>query len=1698
MQTMVFRNWDIPSLSLPMGTWEVINGTIQNTYNGGTYTAVTVKSTGGLDLTARYTYMELGTGEMITLEWTTLVRAVLTPGTVMTPTAPVAVPLEAMTPPIELSGPTGGVDGGTFSWEKSVTAGVWVPMGYGMPHLPPQLMEGAVQYRRAYTCNYDYVTTHNVPAETVYSAAVQFTSLPAVQGGTLSPATQTVQLNANAAIAATAGSGGSCGTSVAYQWQQSFDNVQFFDIPGATSTAYTPLEMKFQTYFRRRTTCGIYTVFSNVAKVDIAEYASSNPVNENYTRVFELKKRGLATFAQAMSASATDKFETTQYFDGLGRKIQTVQRGLSAAGKDVVSPDVYDNAGRQALSYSPYPATVSDGKYKAGQVAAFNTFMGAQFPGESHFHSRSQFEESPGGPVEKIFAPGASWGGSNRGVDARSGGNTLAEGIRIWKVTGSYASVPVSSSSYGDGELAKEISVNENGKAVQTFKDKEGRLILRKVQVDDSPSAGYDGWLCTYYVYDDLSQLRYILPPRATDILKTNGWSLTDSTIINGFCFRYEYDGKERMVYKKVPGAEAVEMVYDIRDRLVFMRDGNQRNSGKWLVTFFDDQNRPVQTALYTSSATRGALQAQMNAITGTTTVTSNIPGPNELIVPERAAGITRYVATGSIVLTAGFESGANDEFVAEIDPALSPVVVSIQANNPLPGISPSQLYPLTYTYYDRYDAAAQPFIAAYLDSLESGTSTTAELPTAASKQTRSLVTSIKTRILDTDNWIFTTNYYDAKGRLLQVISNNLAGGADVLTNRYDFKGNALSTYIRQQNPLSQDPVITTLTVNKYDYGNRLVSVDKEINGSYRRTIATNEYNELGQLKKKTLGNNLETLEYEYNIRGWIKGINKSFAQTGGSHYFGTSLHYNDGLTTPQYNGDISAITWRSAGDLAWRSYDFTYDASSRLKGADFKENSGGSWAKNPNVDFSVSSLAYDANGNISSMTQKGMKNGTSSTIDQLTYTYNTNSNQLKKVADAANDPASQLGDFKDLDVSNTTDYLYDRNGNLTYDNNKGIQSISYNNMNLPSRVHIMGKGTISYLYTATGVKYRKIVVDSTYSPAKKIVTDYFSNAVFENDTLKFVGHEEGRLRPVVRTGQPRTFEYDYFVKDHLGNIRVVLTEQVNFATYAATMETERAPVENALFSNIDNTRAEKPSGYPADNSAGNSTQVSRLNATNADRKIGPSLVLKVMAGDTVAIGAKAFYKSVGQPVNKKQLPLTDMATALVNAFSNSGRSSGVKVSGDAENSTPFNQKFLNEDYERLKEKDPESGGLSDRPKAYLNFVLFDDQFNLVDENSGAKQVKAEPDQLQVLAQGKMVMQKNGFLYVYTSNETQQDVYFDNVVVEFSSGPILEETHYYPFGLTMAGISNTSLQPDCGCPNQKKFNGNELQTLEFGDGSGLELYDFNARTYGQQIGRFIQIDPKLEDGGQESMSPYQYAGNNPVRFNDPDGNCPWCWGAVIGGVLGGGIELAGQLMSGKSLDEVDWADVAVETGKGALEGAMGGGALAKSGTIVNKLLRKGVVEVVGEVTKATVDISVKDGVQTTFTGEKTLASASVDLVLGLGMGKLNGALADGVAKGTSNLVKKAEKKIATTATAVEQASKKLDKIVNKTGGYGVGATVAKVKLESALATNQQAYMQRAVRLIWSQTMPNTFRTGGEALENVTGEFLKKAYRTDEQ
>ena len=1331
----------------------------------------------------------------------------------------------------------------------------------------------------------------------------------ALSGGTVLPGNVTVPAGSDpGTFYASSASGGNCSGNYTYQWQQSTSlNLAFQDIPGQTEDTYRPGNVSATTYYQRKAMCGLDVAYSNIVSVTMGTLSSSNL---NYIRTRDITRPGITDLATANSLTdAHDVRQVTQYLDGLGRPFQTVGEKASPLGQDLVTMSMYDLFGNEPYAFLPYVAPSNDGNYKTNPAAEQNNFNTEQFAGEQYYYAKTVFEASPLNRVTANDPAGTSWVGSGRGIMMHYLSNTIDDDVHIWNITLTPGSIPVSAGIYPDGELYKNRTIDEQGHQVVEYKDKEGHVVLKKVQSSTNPTEGHDGWLCTYYVYDNLNNLRFVISPKAVEWLEGNGWTFDASggdQVATELCFRYEYDARNRMVVKQVPGKGEDWTVYDVRDRQVFTQDANQRSQHQWLNTQYDDLNRTVLVGQMNYMANRVDLQQTVNSLSTTGSISPLLVADLYLLTPNLQGD---KVATDAIDMWDGFSTLADGAFSASIVPVGSitsgypagslPVVL-----NPVPtGV---QVQPLIINYYDNYDwvtatgsglgtslatdktGSPNYFITGYNKYPEYA------VPIAASPVVRGQVTGMMHLVLNENRPLYIVNFYDDRDRMIQSRSINYTGGTDTATIQYDFNGKPLRSLLTHYKSGVGPQYHSALTKMDYDAGFRLLHVWKNIDGAPSdQLISTQRYNELGQLTSKALGNNLDNLNYNYNIRGWLNSINQDYICSTSStplHYFGLQLGYDKSQAGPsgtsfknfQYNGNISGWIWRSAGDGVNRQYDFTYDNINRLTGADFNQKFPGGWGKSdPSnsalaMDYSVSIPQYDANGNIMKMVQKGFRIGKPvDAIDDLAYQYNANSNKLAGVTDAANDASSKLGDFHyNAATKDATDYSYDVNGNLITDKNKNITRIVYNYLNLPQQITITGKGTISYTYDATGNKLRKTTIDNTITPSKTTVTTYIGGIQYQNDSLQFIGHEEGRARWALHnytTGATGYgWEYDFFEKDHLGNTRVVLTQQKDTAQYIATMEPAYRAKEMALFYNIDSTSypaSSVPGGFPDIGPPSPNDSVARLSGSPGSYKMGPALLLKVMAGDSVAFGSKYFYHSNATP-GPSHSSVQDVMTSLAQGL--------LSIAGGGHGSlSDLNNTSGSPVYAALNNFLPATDTIgTDKPKAYLNWMLLDNQFNYVADQSGAQQV-GSPDILNPPLAQALKLNHSGYLYIWVSNGTENwDVFFDNLAVSHYSGPMVEETHYYPFGLTMAGISDKALKTQYA-ENKFRFNhGAEFQNKEFLDGSGLEMYDTHFRQLDPQLGRWWQIDPKPH----EMLSPYAAMMNNPMQYSDPLGDTTWVFG----------------------------------------------------------------------------------------------------------------------------------------------------------------------------------------------------------------------------
>jgi RHS repeat-associated protein len=401
-------------------------------------------------------------------------------------------------------------------------------------------------------------------------------------------------------------------------------------------------------------------------------------------------------------------------------------------------------------------------------------------------------------------------------------------------------------------------------------------------------------------------------------------------------------------------------------------------------------------------------------------------------------------------------------------------------------------------------------------------------------------------------------SFYDKYGRVIYSYNQDHLNGYTIVESDYDFSGKLLKSRKRHYKNGVLDLIVQNR--NEYDQLNRIKNMYQKVNNQSEVLIANYIYNDLGTLVEKNLysedgGNTfLQSVDYSYNIRGWMIRMNHenlirdNIYNNDSEDLFGFRLVYHDvesymsGLS-PQmglYNGNISAMIWKTKNSYQM-GYGYQYDEINQIKRAKYGEYVDGGFSRNINK-FNLDEVRYDLNGNIVLLKRQGAiyysKSGPTKfgMMDQLNYRYR--GNQLIEVDDLVpNISGNNRYDFSDavIDERYEIEYIYDKNGNMVYDANKGI-TIRYNYLNLPYEVNFGNGNKIVWTYASDGSKLKKEV----YQNGQKILTkDYVNGMVYVNNTLDFFSFSEGRCKMM----SDGTYRYEYHLTDHLGNVRVAFTK---------------------------------------------------------------------------------------------------------------------------------------------------------------------------------------------------------------------------------------------------------------------------------------------------------------------------------------------------------------------------------------------------------------------------------------------------------------------------------------------------------------------------------------------------------------------------
>lgn len=658
---------------------------------------------------------------------------------------------------------------------------------------------------------------------------------------------------------------------------------------------------------------------------------SLNPsADQNYVATYVPRDSLITDASQLAGRSPCNVMQSIAYFDGLGRPLQTVQVNASPTLRDIVQPFVYDQFGREVTKYLPYAsASANNGSYKVNPLSAQAGFYTgtADVVNTAYPYAQTLFEPSPLNRVEQQGAPGAAWQPGTRTADggrtvtleyttnnntAWSTDNVNSRQVRLFTATvnNDFSQTLATTTNYNANTLYVTVTKDENwtsgrGGTTEEYKDNSGKVVLKRTYNYNTTISTLEK-LSTYYVYDDFGNLAFVLPPGADP----DNATITPA-ILNNFCYQYQYDQRNRLINKRVPGKGWEETIYNKLDQVIFTQDAVQRAAANPMRSFikYDGLGRVIMSGVEMGhTITRSMVQAIVDASTGR---------PWE----ERLSG--------------GFQDYTNTANPGNI----------------------ANMNPLIVNYYDTTTGITSlPVYAA---------------PGGATTATTGLVVASKVAVLGARGSynapvLWTRNYYDDNGRNIVTYKQHYVAGTatrynyDALTTTYNFNDQPLTVkrehYIKNPDGTAAVLQLTLLDTYVYDHMGRTVQTKNKVNALPEVILSKTVYNEIGQLKTKSLHSEdgssfLQDVNYTYNERGWLKEHNNVL--------FNEVLSYNNGLL-PQFNGNISGMSY-TGNNSGTKAFNYTYDNLNRLKNA----------ALSSGTQLNEA-ISYDVMGNISSLTRGG------------------------------------------------------------------------------------------------------------------------------------------------------------------------------------------------------------------------------------------------------------------------------------------------------------------------------------------------------------------------------------------------------------------------------------------------------------------------------------------------------------------------------------------------------------------------------------------------------------------------------------------------------------------------------------------------------------------------------------------------------
>ena len=1190
---------------------------------------------------------------------------------------------------------------------------------------------------------------------------------------------------------------------------------------------------------------------------------------------------------------ATDT-NTRQYFwsplvqkmDGTEESISdllttsTIFNNTEVQPKDIVTHHEYNQYGRKIKEYLPY-ASQNNGAFQTGAEVITKSYYKGNYAADFantvtadiNPYSLKNIESSPLGRIHEQTAPGDDWkmGTSTITDKEYSDGHTIKfkydsndgtlDQVRIYTVSLSFASntytptLQGGTTFYGTGTLTKTTTKDENWMPLDGVNrtTEEFKNKNGQVVLKRTYNAGVAHDI--YYVYDNFGNLTYVLPPKVDT---SNGVSASELVEL---CYQYKYDHRNRLVEKQIPGKGVEYIVYDKLDRPVMTQDAVQRLSNKWLFTKYDVLGRVAYTGSYINTSTTNRI-AMQNAFDSNNNLSSELY--------ENKAGSASNLGVYYY----------NNNF-----PKFNVEVFTVNYNN------------------------------AYVDLPSGFVAPTTVYGETITTKTKGLPTVSKVRVLGTSNWITTISYYDDKARPVYVYSKNdyLQTTDIVESNLDDFTGKVLETKATHKKTGKSD--IVTIDRFEYDHQNRLVSQTQKVDNHITERIVRNNYDELGQLEGKLIGNGTQAgytdvtsgvtinnnLITKVSGTVWEEGLASlgSFNSDGYVEFESTTndKNYMVGLSTDNSNAHFGTIDFaiyiKGASVQIYESWSGRGVQETNSIGDTYRIERIGNkvyYKKNGNVFYTSSTFSTGVLLADVSMFHDGAQIkdlhivGNNKGLQNVDYTYNVrgwlkninqdtqSDNDLFNFTLRYNSPTSGTALYNgnisqtswnttNTDASTKTyTYTYDALNRITsgIDNtsNYNLTSVGYDkNGNI---LNLQRQGHTNASATTFGVMDN---LSYTYDSGNKLLK------VADAATIDQFGFKDD----AVNTAADTTNDYTYDVNGNMltdtnKGITSILYNHLNLPTQVTIGGQNISYTYDAT-----GTKLRKVVGSTTTDYAGNHIyENGTLQFFNhAEGYVSPELV----SGSIVGWNYVYQYKD---HLGNVRLSYRDNSSTLVNdTFITSidnwqGQSATLvqengRLKVTADNQSNGAQKYVDVsvgdkiDYSLLIDK-----GNTDR--LYLVFFEHDDNYvklktNILSSNAGGGMT------------GSYVVTHGTKLRIKVEKNNSSDLgintnfYIDNVLLVINDLEIIEESNYYPFGLKHKGYNNVVSSNGNSVAQKRKFGG-----MEYQEELDLNWYDITARNYDPAIGRWMNLDPKAPE--MPTHSPYNYAFNNPIFFADPDGMKP--------------------------------------------------------------------------------------------------------------------------------------------------------------------------------------------------------------------------------